>query len=92
MLLAQHIAEKLDMDIDYALQRVKYNPSQSKLSISERLTNTRGIFKYTKDKAPRNILIIDDIATTFSTINSAAQELKKHRAKIVGAVVIARGG
>jgi predicted amidophosphoribosyltransferase len=39
---------------------------------------------------PQNIILVDDVATTLSTLNSCAKELKAAGAKIVYALVIAR--
>ena len=59
------------------LIRVKYNSQQSILSKAERIINLSGSFVI-QDKKPiknKNILVVDDIFTTGSTLNEVAKTL-----------------
>lgn len=59
------------------LIRVKYNSQQSILSKAERISNLSGSFVI-QDKKPiknKNILVVDDIFTTGSTLNEVAKTL-----------------
>ena len=90
MLLAERIAIEHDMPHDAHLKRIRFTPSQSKLNRVERLKNIENSFRYHGRRSPEHILLIDDIATTFSTLDVAAHVLKKHGARRVGALVLAR--
>lgn len=88
-LLAKHIAKNRGTSVQNLLKRTKATRSQAKLGRAERLKNVVGAFRCSGD-APIEIMLIDDIATTFATLESAAGELKKHGAKHVAALVIAK--
>ncbi len=66
------------------------NP-QYTLSRIERFKNIRGAFKASEKVARKNILLIDDIATTGATLQSCAEALKKANAENIYAMVIAHG-
>lgn len=89
-LLAELVAQKTQLPIAYGLKRIRYTKSQSKLGRLERKTNVSTAFRYDGMRAPRQVLLIDDITTTYSTLESAAAELKKKGARTVGALVVAR--
>ena len=59
----------------------------------DRLNNLRGLFKVIRaDKiAGRNILLIDDVCTTGTTLNECAKILKENGVKKVIGLVVARG-
>ncbi len=90
-LLAELVAQKTQLPIAYGLKRIRYTKSQSKLGRLERKTNVSTAFRYLEARVPRRVLLIDDITTTCSTLESAAAELKKKGARRVGALVVARG-
>jgi len=64
------------------------------LSKKERFANISGAFevnkKYLKEISGKNILLIDDIFTTGSTLNECAKMLKKAGAAEVNILAIAR--
>lgn len=76
-----------------ALRRIRYTQSQTSLSAAERRENTRGAFGAGKQSAVlrgATILIVDDVFTTGSTLNSvatAALELGAARADAATIVV-----
>lgn len=73
------------------LVKTNESRSQSMLSKQERLSNVEGLFKVINTQAihKKNILIIDDIVTTGSTINQCSKALKQAGAGRVIAGVIA---
>lgn len=78
------------------LVREKYLKPQMKIhSTKDRRKNIVGCFsinpKFSK-KAPRKIIIIDDILTTGATLNECAKILKKNGAEKVWGLVLARQG
>ena len=97
-LLAKHISLNLlpqtEIELDEkVLIRKKYTPPQMKISnYQHRKQNIQGAFCLTDAEKIKNktILLIDDIATTGSTIFECAQVLKNSGAKEIYAAVIAR--
>ena len=81
-ILAKNIAnlskKKLIVDL---LVRIKNNKPQASLSQKMRRKNVVGIFKinkkYQQKIKGKNILLIDDVITTGSTVESCCKELKK---------------
>jgi ComF family protein len=99
-LLASHVSEELaplmglkNLNI---LQREKYNRPQMQIkNYQERLKNMQDIFALSPQASPdliknKNILLIDDIATTGATLEQCAKVLKSAGAKKVFAAVVAR--
>jgi len=72
------------------LLKAKYSRRQSQLDKKNRIKNRSHIYSLRSDKPlPENILIIDDVISTGSTLNACAEVLKKHGAKRVIALVLA---
>lgn len=88
-LLAKRLAQNRGTRMQNLLKRTKATRSQAKLGRAERLKNVVGAFRCIGD-APAEVMLIDDIATTFATLESAAGELKKNGAKHIAALVIAK--
>jgi len=78
------------------LVRQKYIKPQMKIhSTPDRKKNIVGCFSLNKkfqDKAPRKIILIDDIITTGATLNECAKVLKRNGAEKVWGLVLARQG
>lgn len=76
----------IPMRIDI-LNRIRYTQSQGKLGQKERARNVAGAFKVDVDMCEevkdKTIVLLDDVVTTSSTIQSAAKALKKAGAKKV---------
>ncbi|MEK7584637.1 MAG: ComF family protein [Patescibacteria group bacterium] len=89
-ILARALCENLRLPIDTNLMRIRYTPQQSKRSREERLRNVEKAFRYDGEEAPRHLLLIDDVTTTFATLESAARELKRRGAETVDALVLAQ--
>ncbi len=75
-------------DIDYNLdciKRIKNNSTQTVLTRKERLENMKNSFEFTNsiDITNKNILVIDDVITTGSTLDEIARTLKENGAKKV---------
>jgi len=73
------------------IHRVKETSSQVGLTLKDRINNVTNAFEadptYMKSKT---ILVIDDVATTGSTINACAQSLIQAGARRVYALTLAR--
>lgn len=97
-LLAQHIAANLlpQMPIELVeniLVRKRYTPPQMQIkNYAHRQQNIQGAFAIANPEEIKDkiVLLVDDIATTGSTIFECASVLKKNGAKEVYAAVIAR--
>lgn len=77
LLLGQSISQKLNLKFsDRIIIRSKYTHSQAKIkSHQKRLENIHQAFTPILP-APQNLIIFDDVATSFSTLNSALDSLK----------------
>lgn len=82
--LSKIVSVPMRLDI---LNRVRYTQSQGKLGQKERARNVAGAFKVDTDMyeevKDKTIVLLDDVVTTSSTIQSAAKALKKAGAKKV---------
>ena len=73
------------------LTRFKTTKSQVGLSMSQRTENVKGAFRSgSLDISGLSILLIDDVVTTGSTLNSCADALKECGAKVVYGLTLAR--
>ncbi|KKP37063.1 MAG: amidophosphoribosyltransferase [Candidatus Peregrinibacteria bacterium GW2011_GWF2_33_10] len=93
-LLAKHIADDLKINIDKnTLKRIKHTKPQAELERNERLNNLKNAFAITDQSKiyDKKIILIDDIATTLTTLNECAKTLKNAHAKEIICVVIGRG-
>ncbi|MBN2032363.1 MAG: ComF family protein [Deltaproteobacteria bacterium] len=93
LLLARHVAFSLKADLDYlSLRRTRFTQPQTALSSEERKRNVRKAFDVvnTAGYRRRTVLLIDDVATTGSTLNECAGVLKKAGVKDVYCLTLAR--
>ena len=97
-LLAKKVGTITGYKVCQLLERIHFKKPQMELSREERLRNTDGAFRirttsfrlYETVSALPAVILVDDVATTISTLNSCALELKKAGFKKVLALVIAR--
>ena len=92
VLFAQPIAKalKVPMQSD-ALHRIRETRSQVGLNLEERKTNLSGAFKAQgRDVDGKSVLLVDDVATTCSTLNECARELGAAGASNVFCFTLAR--
>ena len=92
--LAKVIARESGVPVDHeALMRVKSTASQVGLSKAERGRNLSGAFKASEEGrarlAGKRVVLIDDVMTTGSTLNTAARVLRRAGAAEVDALVFA---
>jgi predicted amidophosphoribosyltransferase len=74
------------------LARVRYTRPQVDLSAIERRTNLTEAFLWeSRTPPPERIILVDDVFTTGSTMQECARELKRHGAKWVWGLTLARG-
>lgn len=72
------------------LRRVHATRSQATLTAKQRLRNLNRAFQAAPAAQGLNILLIDDVFTTGTTLNSAAQALLKQKARGIAVLTIAR--
>ena len=93
-ILAKKVAEILKIDYNKnSLIRKKYTRQQSKLNRQKRLSNLDKAFKIKKNKVDKIdkkiIFLVDDVVTSWTTLNEIAKVLKQNWAKKVIGVCIA---
>ncbi len=91
-LLALNFCAHFNYPLSLNLKRTKNCPPQVSLSGAERQKNLHNAFVFKGDcLKEKNVLLIDDVATTGTTLNEAALILKKAGAERVEALVLAKG-
>jgi len=90
-IIADKIALRHNLVFDNKLlKKARKTKPQASLTYAERQTNLKNAFKLTRPVENENFLIVDDVCTTFSTINTIAKLLKQNGAESVNAVTFAR--
>jgi ComF family protein len=93
LLLARGVAAKTGAELDFlSLRRTRFTKPQTELSSEERRKNVRKAFEVVKPEAVKGktIVLVDDVATTGSTLNECAKALKRAGADRVLCLVLAR--
>ena len=95
-LIARFAAERLECGIDEKLLlRIRPTAPMSRLNAEERRENLRGAFMVPEDRIPmlkkKRVLVVDDIYTTGSTMNTCAEVLLNAGAAQVLVASIAAG-
>ena len=91
--LAHKISEILGLPyLIRPLKRIRETLPQARKNRAERFKNVRGAFEVVNSEMvfDKNILLIDDVFTTGSTVNEVTQVLKKARASSVQVFTLAR--
>ena len=89
-LIAKDIAAKLGIPYLNAIQRIRNTGSQGGLSATQRRINVWGAFHAKDLSSFPHVVLIDDVATTASTLNACALACLRAGAKRVDAWVLAR--
>lgn len=74
-----------------SLVRTRYTEQQATLSHDERVSNLKSAFKWQGTAVPERVVLIDDVFTTGSTLQAAAQALKQAGVQRVWGLTLARG-
>lgn len=90
-LIARELANITGKNVLLGLKRVKNRPPQAGLSRYDRLRNMKGCFAWKGQRLKgKNLILIDDVMTTGSTLNECARALKTAGARKVVGLVLAR--
>lgn len=91
-IIARGLADNFNYELSLELTKIKNTKAQSGLNAKRRSSNLAGAFKWQGQKPiKRDILLIDDVATTGATLDAAAETLKLAGADKIIALVIAKG-
>ena len=94
LLLAHHFRKNLGKNSPQIhplwLRRTRATLPQTELPLAERKINLEDAFSALAEVRDENILLLDDVMTTGSTLNAAARCLKEAGAGKVGALVLCR--
>lgn len=89
--LAAGVARALGLEVVCLLERSRLSPSQASLGYAERRKNVKGAFRLKADgQLPEEVVVVDDVLTTGSTLAECADTLKAGGARRVVACVLAR--
>jgi len=72
------------------VRRIRHSPPQQTLALDERRRNIRGAFEMAGDVRGRDVLVVDDVMTSGSTMDEIARLLVSAGAEHVHALVVAR--
>lgn len=86
----KNIRSGVDLDIE-SLIRIRPTAKQAKLSKMEREKNIVDAFAWVGVAVSKNIILVDDVFTTGSTMRECAKILKQSGAKRITALTLARG-
>ncbi len=90
-LLAQNFSQKSKIELKLELKKIKNTYPQAKLNQKQRKNNLKDCFKWHGESLKgKNVIIIDDVYASGSTLNEIAKELIKHQAKKVWGLVLAK--
>ena len=89
-LLAAPLAQALNRPLAAdAVRRISERGVQSLLVPDERRVNIRGAFRVDRSVAGLNILVVDDVLPTGSTLSEIARMLRRSKARSVQAIALA---
>ncbi len=91
-MLARPVAERCGAPIEQELlaRLIDTKPQARARSEAERVSRVSGAFAASSAASGKSVLLIDDVATTCSTLDACGRELYKAGAKKVVALVLAR--
>lgn len=93
LLLARHVAGVCGYELDYlSLCRVRHTPSQSALDRDHRRQNVLAAFEVKRPLVikGRDVLLVDDVSTTGSTLDACSRALLQSGARRVYGLTLAR--
>lgn len=91
-IIARELGQLADKPCKPLLKKVRDTSQQKTLGAADRRKNVKDAFAYrsSRDISGKTVLVIDDVCTTGSTLNEAAEKLKYAGAKAVLSAVFAK--
>lgn len=81
--ISKGLAEQLHISVDTeSLIRNRYTKSQTQFNKLDRMKNLQNAFTFKNDQKYKHLLIVDDVITTGSTLNTIAETIKSVNPKI----------
>ena len=76
-LVAKDLCERIDIEYNEILEKIKDNKTQHTLNLEERKVNVKGVYATSKrfDLRGKNVIICDDIITTGNTLSECVKML-----------------
>jgi len=92
-ILADRLARKNNLTVLNALQRIRYTATQTHFDRRRRMENLRNAFDLRRGSVVlgQDLLLVDDVLTTGSTLDECARVLLEAGARSVRALTVARG-
>jgi competence protein ComFC len=92
-ILADRLARKNNLTVLNALQRIRYTVTQTHFDRRRRMENLRNAFDLRRGSLVlgQDLLLVDDVLTTGSTLDECARVLLEAGARSVRALTVARG-
>ena len=93
LLIARKIAQKTKLElVNNCLIKTKNIIEQSKLNKEDRMQNIQGVYELKNKQLieNKNVLLIDDIYTTGSTVNECSKILRQGNPNKIGILVLAK--
>jgi ComF family protein len=90
--IATAITVQSNTNVVPAIKRVRPTPSQTHLTVPERIENMRGAFalgRHASKIKGKHVLIVDDVMTTGSTLASVAETLLDAKPKTISTLALA---
>jgi ComF family protein len=93
VLLAETVSPLLEMPVRRVLRRVRFTETQTHFDRTKRMENLHDAFVPAKNAVVtnQNLLLVDDVFTTGSTVNECARVLRGAGARSVHVITVARG-
>lgn len=92
-ILAEHLSKTSKIPVREVLRRTRYTGTQTRLNRKARRQNLRDAFSLRQDAVVTDLdlLLVDDVLTTGSTLDACAAILLENGARSVRALTVARG-
>ncbi len=91
-LLSKNLSNMMKIPYKPLLSKVKHTKPQHKLEAKKRKTNLKGVFRVIdkKDIKGKNILLLDDIVTTGTTLAECTKTLSKAKPQSIYCITLSR--
>jgi len=91
--LATMLSKQTGAPLSNCLKRIRKTPTQTRFDRAERMENLLNAFKMRKnmDVQGKQLILVDDVFTTGSTVDECARVLKNAGAQSIRVITVARG-